>query len=92
MKVKAGAKVDLPLWLGVMLAVSSGPQFGGRPLVELDFPAPLQHRVVNALKADPKTVDLRAQAPQYYSLGAKILDLFEDEELADVLIEVCHLD
>lgn len=72
-----------------MLAVSSGPQFGGSPLVALDFPAPLQQRVVNALKADPKTVDLRAQAPQYYSLGAKILDLFEDEELADVLIEVC---
>jgi GINS complex subunit 3 len=75
-----------------MLAVSSGPQFGGSPLVALDFPAPLQRRVVNALKADPKTVDLRAQAPQYYSLGAKILDLFEDEELADVLIEVCLLD
>lgn len=88
-QIKAGAKVDLPLWLGVMLAVSSGTQFGGQPLVTLDFPAPLQQRVVNALKADPKTVDLRAQAPQYYSLGAKILDLFEDEELADVLIEVC---
>lgn len=75
-----------------MLAVSSGPQFGGRPLVELDFPPPLQQRVVNALKADPKSVDLRAQAPQYYSLGAKILDLFEDEELADVLIEVRLID
>lgn len=85
--VKAGAKVDLPLWLGVMLAVSSGTQLGGQPLVTLDFPAPLQQRVVNALKADPKTVDLRAQAPQYYSLGAKILDLFEDEDVADVLIE-----
>jgi hypothetical protein len=72
-----------------MLAVSSGTQLGGQPLVTLDFPAPLEQRVVNALKADPKTVDLRAQAPQYYSLGAKILDLFEDEDLADVLIEVC---
>jgi GINS complex subunit 3 len=71
-----------------MLAVSSGTQLGGQPLVTLDFPAPLQQRVVNALKADPKTVDLRAQAPQYYSLGAKILDLFEDEDVADVLIEV----
>ena len=74
-----------------MLAVSSGPQSGGQPLVALDFPAPLQQRVVNALKADPRTVDLRAQAPQYYSLGAKILDLFEDEELADVLMEVNFL-
>ena len=75
-----------------MLAVSSGTQLGGQPLVTLDFPAPLQQRVVNALKADAKTVDLRAQAAQFYSLGVKVLDLFEDEDLADVLIEVKSAD
>lgn len=61
---------------------------GSAPLVTLDFPQPLQQRVVNALKADPRTVDLRAQAPHFYALGAKILDLFEDEDIADVLMEV----
>lgn len=61
---------------------------GSQPLVTLDFPAPMQQRVLNALKADPNSVDLRAQAPFFYALGARILELFEDDEVVDVLIEV----
>lgn len=61
---------------------------GSQPLVTLDFPAPLQQRVVNALKADPNSVDLRAQAAHFYPLGARIMDLFEDDDIVDVLIEV----
>lgn len=61
---------------------------GSQPLVTLDFPAPLQQRVINALKADPNSVDLRAQAPRFYPLGARILDLFEDDDMVDVLTEV----
>jgi GINS complex subunit 3 len=40
------------------------------------------------LKADPRTVDLRALAPHFYNLGARILELFEEEEMAEVLNEV----
>ena len=61
---------------------------GSQPLVALDFPAPLQQRVINALKADPNSVDLRAQAAHFYPLGARIMDLFEDDDIVDVLIEV----
>lgn len=43
---------------------------------------------MNALKADPRTVDLRAQAPHFYNLGTRILELFEEEEMVDVLIDV----
>ena len=68
--------------------VQHSSQFGNQPLVTLDFPVPLQQRVINALKADPKSVDLRAQTPYFYSLGARILDLFEDEDVVDVLIDV----
>jgi GINS complex subunit 3 len=57
-------------------------------LVTLDFPAPLQQRVINALKADPKTVDLRAQAPHFYALGARIMELFDDRAVLDTLLEV----
>jgi GINS complex subunit 3 len=66
----------------------SSTQLGSSPLVSLDFPAALSQRVINALKADPKTVDLRAQAPHFYALGARILELFEEEEIVDVLLEV----
>lgn len=43
--------------------------------------------MLNALKADPKSVDLRAQAQHFYALGARILDLFEEDEILDVLTE-----
>ncbi|KAI9855193.1 MAG: DNA replication protein [Vezdaea acicularis] len=83
--LKQGTRVDVPLWLGVMLAI--GYQLGTPSLVRLDLPNALSQRVLNALKADPRTVDLRSQASHFYSLGARMLELFEEEEIADVLIE-----
>ena len=46
---------------------------------------------VSTLKADPKTVDLRAQAPHFYTLGARIMDLFEDQDVLDTLVGVCYV-
>jgi GINS complex subunit 3 len=57
-------------------------------MVMPNYPPSLQPRVIKALQADPKSVDLRAQAPHYYALGAKILDLFEDDDLVGVLLDV----
>ena len=48
----------------------------------------MQMQVINALKADPKSVDLRGQAPHFYALGARVLELFESEERTDVLLDV----
>lgn len=59
--------------------------------ITLDIPSPLSPRVMNALKADPRTLDLRALAPHFYSLGTRILELFDDEEMSDVLSEVSSL-
>lgn len=42
---------------------------------------------MNALKADPKSVDLRALAQNFYGLGSRILELFEEEDVCDVLME-----
>ena len=57
-------------------------------LITLDLPEALSTRVLNALKADPKTVDLRALAPHFYALGARMLELWDEEEIVDVLTEV----
>jgi GINS complex subunit 3 len=57
-------------------------------LVTIDPPSALSPRVLNALKADPRTVDLRALAPHFYNLGARILELFEEEEMIEVLGQV----
>ena len=86
LQLKQGTKVELPLWLGEMLAVSQN--LNSSALVTLDIPKALSSRVMNALKADPCTVDLRAQAPHFYNLGARMLELFEEEEMVDVLSDV----
>ncbi|PMD62087.1 GINS complex, Psf3 component [Hyaloscypha bicolor E] len=81
----SGTKVDLPLWLAERLAVSQlTPQTS---LITLDLPPSLSPRVMNALKADPKSVDLRSLAANFYGLAERILDLFEEEEVCDVLLE-----
>lgn len=105
--MKQGTKVELPLWLGEMLAVrciiplllvhsavaltrcqTNSQTLNTSALVTLDLPAALSQRVMNALKADPRTLDLRAQATHFYNLGARILELFEEEEMVEVLTEV----
>ena len=53
------------------------------------MPDALSERVMNALKADPRTLDLRALAPHFYNLSERILELFEEEEMVDVLTDVC---
>lgn len=54
----------------------------------LDLPDALSERVMNALKADPRTIDLRSLAPHFYSLTERTLELFEEEEMVDILIDV----
>ena len=83
--LKSGTRVDLPLWLAEMLAVSSPSS--SKTLVTLDLPPSLAPRVMNALKADPKSVDLRALAQHFFGLGGRMLELFEEEEVCDVLME-----
>ncbi|KAK3075010.1 DNA replication protein [Teratosphaeriaceae sp. CCFEE 6253] len=82
-----GTRLDLPLWLAEMLAVSkpSGPD--SAPLATLDMPSALGPRVMNALRADPKSVELRGQAAWFYGLGERMLELFEEEEVGGVLLE-----
>lgn len=87
-QVKTGTEIDLPFWLGVILAVSNSQNPSLSPMVTLDYPAALQARVIHALEADPKSVDLRAQAPHFYALGAKIMDLFDDDYVTEVLLNV----
>jgi GINS complex subunit 3 len=69
-----------------MLAVSRNSTSSAN--LTLDLPTCLSGQVINALKADPRTVLLRPLAANFYALGSRVLELFEDEELADVLGDV----
>ena len=84
---RVGGKQDpLDLWNSVWLQARA--RLGTSRLVSLDLPPALSERVMNALKADPRTIDLRALAPHFYNLSQRILELFEEEEMVDVLTNV----
>jgi GINS complex subunit 3 len=61
------------------------------PILNLDLPVWLSPRVLNALKADARTVDLRALAGWFYGGVARVLELFEEEEIGDLVAEVCFI-
>jgi GINS complex subunit 3 len=83
--LKSGSTITLPLWLGTLLAVSNSSNPALSPFVTLDFPSSLSPLVLNALKASPIAIDLRSQNANFYELATTILELFEEDELVDVL-------
>ena len=85
-QIKKDSQVTLPLWLCPLLC---GQAFGNSPALTIELPSSLSPRVLNALKADSRTVDLRGLAPHFYQLAAMVLELYDLEEVVDVLSEVC---
>ena len=84
--IAANTPLPLPLYLAALLAV---PQLDNKPLLTLDLPASLQPRVLNALKADAKSVDVRGLDVYFFEGGSRILELLEEEQVGDILSEVC---
>lgn len=56
-----------------------------RSFATLNLPPALSNDVAQALKADPRAVALRDQSAHFYGLAARMLDLFEEPDLAAVL-------
>ncbi|KKY23592.1 putative gins complex subunit [Phaeomoniella chlamydospora] len=85
--MKEGTRVELPLWLATMLSSGILSFTQGQAPISIELPTPLSQRVINALKADPRSVDLRAQASHFYGLAALAFEIFEDEDTVDVLLD-----
>ncbi|KAL2132082.1 hypothetical protein VTI74DRAFT_4235 [Chaetomium olivicolor] len=83
--LKAGTKVNLPLWLAEMLAIANTGDVEGKSFVTFDLPPALGNDVVQALKADPRAVPLRDQSAHFYGLATHMMELSEEQELAAVL-------
>ncbi|EMR71781.1 putative dna replication complex gins protein psf3 protein [Eutypa lata UCREL1] len=87
--LKAGTSVGLPLWLAELLALANrspgGSQDDAKSFVTLNLPTSLSNEVMSALKADPRAVALRDQSHNFYGLGTRMLDLFEEREICAVL-------
>ncbi|KAI2602002.1 DNA replication complex GINS protein PSF3 [Hypoxylon sp. NC1633] len=87
--LKAGTPVGLPLWLAEPLALTSrSPASSGensKSFVALDLPPSLSNEVISALKADPRAVPLRDQSHNFYGLGTRMLDVFEERDMCAIL-------
>ncbi|KAI4163176.1 MAG: hypothetical protein LQ342_003304 [Letrouitia transgressa] len=83
--IPAHQPLPLPLWLAFLLAVQRYGPHNDRPVLTADLPASLSPRVLNALRADPRTVDLRAIEPYFYEGVVRLLDLFEEDEIGDLV-------
>lgn len=67
-----------------MLALSSYGDDTKAPII-LNIPPCLSEAVLNALRADPRAVALRDQGVHLYGVGVRLLDLFDEQELSNVL-------
>ncbi|RIB14642.1 hypothetical protein C2G38_2095311 [Gigaspora rosea] len=71
--------VELPFYIAAVLFK--------RRLVTMDRPAFLENKVINALQVNPLNVNLRILCPQFYTFAIKYLELYEDPDLAEILIK-----
>ncbi|KAI1158131.1 hypothetical protein F5B18DRAFT_111221 [Nemania serpens] len=87
--LRNGAAIGLPLWLAELLALANrAPSSAGedaKSFVSLNLPPSLSNEVLSALKADPRAVPLRDQSHNFYGLGTRMLDLFEEKEICALL-------
>ncbi|KAI0484567.1 hypothetical protein GGR56DRAFT_614433 [Xylariaceae sp. FL0804] len=87
--LKAGTSVGLPLWLAELLALASQSSSSldeeAKSFISLNLPPALAAPVMAALKADPRAVPLRDQSRNFYGLGTRMLDLFEERDICAVL-------
>ncbi|KAM5350369.1 hypothetical protein ACJ41O_006874 [Fusarium nematophilum] len=81
--LKPNTPLTLPLWLAEMLALASTPT-SSAPLT-LNLPPCLSQAVLAALRADPRAVPLRDQSAHFYGVGVRMLDLFDERDVAEVL-------
>ncbi|KAF4585849.1 DNA replication complex GINS protein psf-3 [Ophiocordyceps camponoti-floridani] len=82
--LKPGTALSLPLWLAEMLALATAGDEGKAPLT-LNHPPCLSEKIVAALKADARAVSLRDQSAHFFGIGVRMLELFDDRELGNVL-------
>lgn len=87
--LKSGTTIGLPLWLAELLALANraptSADEDAKSFVSLNLPPSLSNEVMAALKADPRAVPLRDQSHNFYGLGTRMLDLFEEKEICAIL-------
>lgn len=84
--IEKGTKVDLPMWLAEVLATCEVVDGSDETFIEILEPEFISTKVINAIKADPNSVDLHTIMSNYYKLSEKWASMFMDGELVDVVM------
>lgn len=58
-----------------------------RDTLDIEEPVIFANRVCNALKADPRSVDLRAQSAYFYAFATKYLEWTDREDLLQIILD-----
>lgn len=82
--MKKDTKLELPLWLAEVLATCVISDDSQQSFVELLEPDFINPKVLNAIKADPVSVDLHQILPNFYKLVEKWCEMFSDADIAEV--------
>jgi GINS complex subunit 3 len=86
-KIKEQSQLELPLWLAELLAISGITPDSPTSFVSLLSPDIFSNKVLNALKSDPRSVDLRSRCNVFFWLAERWIATFGDQELADTIVE-----
>lgn len=84
--IQNGTKLDLPMWLAEVLAVCSTLENTQETFIELLEPDFIAPKVLNAIRADPKSVDLHSIMGNYYKLCEKWALMFDEKDLIDTIL------
>lgn len=78
-------RIELPLWIAEWLTISGTSSAGTQQFINIQDPQIFSTKVMNALKTDPASVDIRALSPVWFSLANKWIDLYNEDDFADVV-------
>lgn len=84
--IEKNTKIELPLWLAEVLAICELSEESQSTFIDLSQPDFLNAKVINAIKANPLSIDLHSILTNYYRLSEKWAAMFSDEELIEVVL------
>lgn len=84
--IEKNTKVELPLWLAEVLAICELSEESQSSFIDLSQPEFLNQKVINAIKANPLSVDLHSILSNYYRLSEKWAAMFSDSELIEIVL------
>ncbi|ODV82297.1 DNA replication complex GINS protein PSF3 [Suhomyces tanzawaensis NRRL Y-17324] len=84
--VQKGTQLELPMWLAEVLAICAILEDSQESFIDLSEPEFISSRVLNAIKTNPRTVDLRKLLRNYYKLVEKWGTFFNEPSLIEIIM------